>query len=54
RTRVGDDEGDLEMDQAAAAAPNIRPMSRKALRKSGLIGTGASARRRKAERMAVD
>ncbi|KAG9092559.1 hypothetical protein FRC07_011625 [Ceratobasidium sp. 392] len=54
RTRVGDDEGDLEMDQAAAAAPSVRPMSRKALRKSGLIGTGASARRRKAERMAVD
>ncbi|KAG8726324.1 hypothetical protein FRC12_023497 [Ceratobasidium sp. 428] len=54
RTRVGDDEGDLEMNQAALAAPSVRVMSRKALRKSGLIGTGASARRRKAERMAVD
>ncbi|KAG8743700.1 hypothetical protein FRC10_011573 [Ceratobasidium sp. 414] len=54
RARVGDDEGDLEMDQAASAAPSARPMSRKALRKSGLTRAGASARRRKSERMAVD
>ncbi|KAG9083881.1 hypothetical protein FS749_005667 [Ceratobasidium sp. UAMH 11750] len=54
RARVGDDEGDLEMGQAALAVPSVRPMSRKALRKSGLIGTSASARRRKSERMAVD
>ncbi|KAG9102825.1 hypothetical protein FRC06_001014 [Ceratobasidium sp. 370] len=54
RARVGDDEGDLEMGQAASAAPSVRPMSRKALRKSGLIGAGASARRRRSGRMAVD
>jgi hypothetical protein len=55
RPRVGDDEGDLEMNQAVSTSTAVRPMSRKALRKSGAIGTGASARRRrKSERMAVD
>ncbi|QRV86155.1 50S ribosome-binding GTPase [Ceratobasidium sp. AG-Ba] len=56
RTRIGDDEGDLEMDQSTSTSSShaIRPMSRKQLRKKGLIGTGAAARHRKAERMAVD
>lgn len=57
RTRVGDGEGDMDMTPASPsqATTHIHPMSRKALRKSGLIGTGAEARRRRqAERMALD
>lgn len=56
RTRVGDGEGDMEMvPSGSTPSTTVRPMSRKALRKSGMIGTGAEARRRrKAERMAVD
>ncbi|CAE6433681.1 unnamed protein product [Rhizoctonia solani] len=57
RTRVGDDEGDLDMNLATSTSQtpaHVRPMSRKELRKGGHIGTGAERRRRKAERMAID
>ncbi|KAJ1310390.1 hypothetical protein OPQ81_007128 [Rhizoctonia solani] len=56
RTRIFDGEGDLDMNAAApsSAPSHVRPMSRKELRKSGHIGTGAERRRRKAERMAID
>ncbi|KEP53588.1 putative GTPase family protein [Rhizoctonia solani 123E] len=57
RTRIGDSEGDLDMNAAAPASQasaHIRPMSRKELRKSGHIGIGVERKRRKAERMAID
>ncbi|CAE6425313.1 unnamed protein product [Rhizoctonia solani] len=57
RTRVGDGEGDLDMNAAAPASQgpaHIRPMSRKELRKSGHIGAGVERKKRKAERMAID
>ncbi|CEL52408.1 Guanine nucleotide-binding protein-like 3 homolog OS=Caenorhabditis elegans GN=nst-1 PE=3 SV=1 [Rhizoctonia solani AG-1 IB] len=57
RTRVGDSEGDLDMNLVTSTSQSpahISPMSRKELRKSGHIGTGAERRRRKAERMAID
>ncbi|CAE6459747.1 unnamed protein product [Rhizoctonia solani] len=57
RPRIGDGEGDLDMNTATSmsqAPVHVRPMSRKELRKSGHIGTGAERRRRKAERMAID
>jgi hypothetical protein len=57
RTRVGDSEGDLDMNLVTSTSQSpahIRPMSRKELRNNGHIGTGAERRRRKAERMAID
>ncbi|KDN49378.1 hypothetical protein RSAG8_02080, partial [Rhizoctonia solani AG-8 WAC10335] len=57
RTRIGDSEGDLDMNVAvpmSQASAHVRPMSRKELRKSGHIGTGAERKKRKAERMAID
>lgn len=57
RTRIGDSEGDLDMNIATSrpqATTHVRPMSRKELRKNGHIGTGVERKRRKAERMAID
>ncbi|CAE7113779.1 unnamed protein product [Rhizoctonia solani] len=56
RTRIGDSEGDLDMNVAVPGpqTTHVRPMSRKELRKNGHIGTGVERKKRKAERMAID